>query len=68
LKSGSLNLLEPLGPVQAYKGITLSLPIKFISDKQAKEKYRNIKGKLYKKNAAKWYKKICRETRKNNLR
>jgi len=37
--------------------------IKFISAKQTKEtyQYRNIKGKLYKTNAAIWYNKICRE-------
>jgi len=35
----------------------------FINAKQAKEtyQYRNIKGKLYKTNAAIWYNKICRE-------
>jgi hypothetical protein len=27
LKSGSLNLLEPLGPVQACNGIDLPLPL-----------------------------------------
>jgi hypothetical protein len=27
LKSGSLNLLEPSGPVQACNGIALSLPL-----------------------------------------
>jgi len=27
LKSGSLNLLEPLGPVQACNGIALPLPL-----------------------------------------
>jgi hypothetical protein len=36
---------------------------KYINAKQAKEtyQYRNIKGKLYKTNAAIWYNKICRE-------
>jgi hypothetical protein len=29
LKSGSLNLLEPSGPVQAYNGIDLPLPLPF---------------------------------------
>jgi len=28
LKSGSLNLLEPSGPVQAYNGTALPLPTK----------------------------------------
>jgi hypothetical protein len=27
MESGSLNLLEPSGTVQAYKGITLPLPL-----------------------------------------
>jgi hypothetical protein len=27
LKSGSLNLLEPSGPVQAFKGIAVPLPL-----------------------------------------
>jgi hypothetical protein len=30
LKSGNLNLLEPLGPVQACNGIALPLPLLFI--------------------------------------
>jgi hypothetical protein len=30
LKSGSLNLLEPSGPVQACNGISLPLPLYFI--------------------------------------
>jgi hypothetical protein len=30
LKSDSLNLLEAYGPVQAFNGIALPLPIKFI--------------------------------------
>jgi hypothetical protein len=30
LKSGNLNLLEPSGPVQACKGIALSLPYYFL--------------------------------------
>jgi hypothetical protein len=30
LKSGSLNLLEPSGPVKAYNGIALPLPLPFI--------------------------------------
>jgi len=29
LKSGSLNLLEPSGPVQACNGIALPLPLQF---------------------------------------
>ena len=31
LKSGSLNLLEPSGPVQAFNGIALPLPIATLS-------------------------------------
>ena len=31
LKSGTLNLLEPLGPVQAYNGIALLLSLRVIS-------------------------------------
>jgi len=41
IKSGSLNLVEPWGPIQAYRGIALSLPCnkdgnvhKFIVEKQ----------------------------------
>jgi hypothetical protein len=30
LKSGSLNLLEPSGPVQACNGIALPLPLQYI--------------------------------------
>ena len=35
--------------------------VKFVDAKQAKEiyQYKNIKGKLYKTNAAIWYNKIC---------
>jgi len=40
-----------------------SMNVKFVIAKQAKEtyKYTNIKGKLYKTNAAIWCNKICRE-------
>jgi len=31
MKSGSLNLLEPSGPVQACNGIALLLPLPYIS-------------------------------------
>jgi len=31
LKSGSLNLLEPSGPVQACNGIALPLPVPFFT-------------------------------------
>jgi len=34
LKSGSLNLLEPLGPVQACNGIVLPLPYAVGGEKQ----------------------------------
>jgi len=36
--------------------------IKFVSAKHANDtyQYRNIKGKLYKANAAVWYNKICK--------
>jgi len=43
LKSRSLNLLEPSGPVQAYNGIALPLPftINIIDDKKEIAKRRN---------------------------
>jgi len=37
LKSGSLTLLEPSGPVQACNGIALSLPLLMIGEKKKKK-------------------------------
>jgi hypothetical protein len=34
MKSGSLNLMEPSGPVQAYTGIALPLPFLLTQTKQ----------------------------------
>jgi len=41
-----------------------TMNVKFIKAKQAKElyRYRNIKRKLYKTNAAIWYNKTCRKS------
>jgi len=49
LKSGSLNLLEPSGPVQACNGIALPLPFYcFLSKcKWAKNKFWDICCMLY---------------------
>jgi hypothetical protein len=48
MKSGSLNLLETLGPVQAYTGIALPLPL-LISVLLNNSKERVKKGTTWKK-------------------
>jgi hypothetical protein len=42
LKSGSLNLLEPLGPVKASNGIALNLPSLLIAVFFSQNKYQNF--------------------------
>jgi hypothetical protein len=39
MKSGSLNLLEPSGPVQACNGIALPLPLPLLAPSQNSDLY-----------------------------
>jgi hypothetical protein len=57
------KLVHLVGLLQKYITMHGSMNAKFISAKQAKEtyRYRDIKGKLHKTNAAVWYSKMCRE-------
>jgi len=48
LKSGSLNLLEPLGPVQACNGIALPLPFRLsLRSLALKFQLRNLRSYVY---------------------
>jgi hypothetical protein len=44
LKSGSLNILEPLGPVQACNGIALPLPLPLVWVEERTERQKEGEG------------------------
>jgi hypothetical protein len=67
LKSGSLNLLEPSGPVKACNGIALPLPLTIYDDKDYNNNYNNHTVTISVGNTGLYLIKNCQTTQKSRL-